>query len=467
MTRAATALLVAALSSGCAGVSIDGSLARVDELARAHAGASAVLARTDEDRARATAVADGLLDQPLTAEAAVRVAFANSPALQALLADHAAASAAALQGARPANPVLTLERLVRGDVTEIGRMLSIGLTDLLTLPARGRVAETQVEAATLRSAGEVLDLAVATRRAWVNAVAAQQAFAYAGDVRLAAETASELARRMQAAGNFNRLQRAREQAFYADAVTQQARAQHAAVAARERLVRLLGLTPAQAARVRLPERLPELPASPRDETALRSRSYESRLDVALARHALAATARQQGLTRVTSWVDGVHLGVIRNSETGDPVQRGFELEFPLPLFDFGDARRAGAQAAYLAALNRTAQVAVDARSEVAEAYHAYRTAHDIARHYRDEIVPLRQAIAEENLLRYNGMLIGVFELLADARAQIGAVIAAIDAARDFWLADGALEAALVGRPLVASPAMAPAAAAAPAGDAGH
>jgi outer membrane protein TolC len=467
MTRAAAAVLVAALSSGCANVSIDGSLARVDELARPHAGASAVLARTDEDRARAAAAADSLLDQPLTAEAAVRVAFASSPALQALLADHAAASAAALQGARPGNPVLTLERLVRGDVTEIGRMLSIGLTDLLTLPARGRVAETQVEAAALRSAGEVVDLAVATRRAWVYAVAAQQALAYAGDVRMAAETASELARRMQAAGNFNRLQRAREQAFYADAVAQQARAQHAAVAARERLVRLLGLTPAQVARVRLPERLPELPATARDETAVRSRSYESRLDVAFARHALAATARQQGLTRVTSWVDGVHLGVIRNSETGDPVQRGFELEFPLPLFDFGDARRAGARAAYLAALNRTAQVAIEARSEVAEAYHAYRTAHDIARHYRDEIVPLRQAIAEENLLRYNGMLIGVFELLADARAQIGAVIAAIDAARDFWLADGALEAALVGRPLAAAPAMAPTAAAAPAGDAAH
>jgi hypothetical protein len=42
-------------------------------------------------------------------------------------------------------------------------------------------------------------------------------------------------------------------------------------------------------------------------------------------------------------------------------------------------------------------------------------------------VPLRKQIAEENLLRYNGMLIGVFELLADARAQIASVNAAIEA----------------------------------------
>ena len=46
-------------------------------------------------------------------------------------------------------------------------------------------------------------------------------------------------------------------------------------------------------------------------------------------------------------------------------------------------------------------------------------------------MPLRQRIAEENLLRYNGMLIGVFELLADARAQIASVNNYIESLRDF------------------------------------
>ena len=62
-------------------------------------------------------------------------------------------------------------------------------------------------------------------------------------------------------------------------------------------------------------------------------------------------------------------------------------------------------------------------------------------------MPLRKTIAEENVLRYNGMLIGVFELLADSREQIGSVIQAIDAQRDFWLADAALQATLIGRPM--------------------
>ena len=66
------------------------------------------------------------------------------------------------------------------------------------------------------------------------------------------------------------------------------------------------------------------------------------------------------------------------------------------------------------------------------------------------MVPLRKTISEENLLRYNGMIIGVFELLSDSRDQVGAVIAAIGANEQFWLADAALQATLVGRPTSAA-----------------
>ena len=96
------------------------------------------------------------------------------------------------------------------------------------------------------------------------------------------------------------------------------------------------------------------------------------------------------------------------------------------------------------AVNRAADLAVRARSEAREAYADYRSAFDVARHYRDEIVPLRKRISEENVLRYNGMLISVFELLADARQQIASVNAYIESVRDFWLADVNLDLALTG-----------------------
>ncbi len=448
-TAAAAALLLA----GCATLSIESDRARLQDFAQASLGAKVAWLATEEARRAAAADVERLLAAPLSADDAVRIALAASPALHALLAQADAASAAATQSARLPNPVFAFERLARSEDgatdKDIGRALSFSLFDLLTLPARTRIAEHRQQQLRLQSASGVLAAAAEARAAWVRAVAAQQSLAYFEQVMRAAEASAELARRMQAVGNFSPLQRAREQAFYADAAAQYARAQVAAASAREALVRALGLDPAQTARLKLPDRLPDLPQAPRAETEVARRSLDERLDVRLARAELEFTARRLGLARATSVIDALHLNVQRNSETGKATQRGFEVEFPLPLADLGDARRAEAQSIYMAALHRTAQVAVDAQSRLRETYRAYRAAYDLARHYRDEIVPLRKTIADEMLLKYNGMLIGVFDLLADAREQIGSVVQSIEAQRDFWLADAALQAALLGHPMAA------------------
>ena len=97
------------------------------------------------------------------------------------------------------------------------------------------------------------------------------------------------------------------------------------------------------------------------------------------------------------------------------------------------------------AADQLADTAVRARSEVRESYVRYQTAYDLTRHYRDEVVPLRKTISDEMLLRYNGMLVSVFELLADAREQVNAVNGYIDALRGYWLAQTDLQMALGGK----------------------
>jgi outer membrane protein TolC len=439
----------AALVSGCASLSIDRNVSEASELLRGKIDATAAPMRSEEERASARGNVDKLLEAPLSMEDAGRIAVAYSPAFQALLFESSARSADATQSARIPNPVLTFERLLRregGPVEkDIGRMIGLSVFDLLLLPARMRAADFQQQQLRVRIAGDVVQTVTEARQAWVRAVAAQQAVVYAEQVKAAADAAAELARRMQAVGNFSKLQRAREHAFYADAVAQLARAQQAALAAREALVRALGLDTQQAQRLQLPARLPDLPASPEDEGVVSRAALEERLDVRMARAELAYLAQQQGLTRVTSYVDGLHVAAVHKSETGKAPQKGFEIEMPLPLFDLGDARRAQSGAAYMAALARTSAVGLEAASHVRDSYAAYRTAYDIARHYRDEIVPLRKTIADEMLLKYNGMLVGVFDLLADSREQIASVIQAMNAQRDFWTADAALRATLIGK----------------------
>ena len=463
------ALLGAALLSGCAGTVVESNQRELQQLARERLGSELRWLTTDEARRQARADVEALLARPLTADDAVRIALTTHPGLQAALFQGAADSAAATRSARLPNPVFTFERLVRRHDGErdldIGRLLSFSVLDLVTWPQRQRVAEAEQQRTRLQLAGEVVQAAADARQAWIYAVAAQQSLQYAAQVREAADASAELARRMQSAGNFSRLQRAREHAFSAEAAAQLARAQRQAEATREALVRALGLDAEQAAALHLPDRLPELPKAPREAAAVSQAAVAQRIDIALARADLEATAREQGATRVTSLVNALHLGVARNSETGEPTQKGFELEVMLPLFDFGDAARTRAQAATAAAANRAVAATVRASSQLRDAYGSYRSAWELARHYRDEVVPLRKAISDENLLRYNGMLIGVFELLADAREQVGSVMQAIDAERDFWLADAALQATLIGRPVEGPALQARPAAGAPRADA--
>ena len=444
-------LLAATVLTGCASVAIDQNFAEVERFARDEAGSEVRWLRSDADREAMRSEVDRLLAQPLAIDDAVRIALGYSPAFQSLLAEAAVASADATGSARIGNPVFTFERLFRsgaeGRELDIGRSLGISLFDLLFLPARLEQAEFRQQQTRLQSSITLLSTVTEVRQAWVDAIAARQVARYREEVATAAGTAAELARRMQATGNFSRLQRAREQALAAEETANLIRARQNATAARETLIQRLGLTPSQAQALRLPDQLPALPEAPMDEATAGAALLENRLDVRIARTDLDRTAKSLGLTRVTSVVNGLHVAGVRNSETGESTQRGFELELPLPLFDLGDAARAGGEARYLAAFNRTLELASNASSQVRVAYEGYRSAYDLARHYRNEVVPLRQNITEESVLQYNGMLIGVFELLAAARAQSASVVQAIEAERDFWRAEAGLKASLLGQPI--------------------
>ena len=445
-TLAAATLVLA----GCASVDIDQTLRDTNDSTSAFTQSKLTLSRTDAQRQASGKLSTELLAKPLSMDDAVQLALANSPAVQTLLAQSWADMAQANQSGRIANPLFSFERVTFGSELEIGRFLSFGLLDLLTLPQRQTISKGQQAQAKVQLSASVVEHVTQVRQAWVRAVGANQSLDYARQVNASAQASAELARRMQQVGNFNKLQRARQQVFYADATAQLATSQHAVTAAREELTRLLGLTDEQAVQLKLPERLPDLPTTPREAAAVSAKATEQRLDVQLARNQLDMAGRSQNLNLLTSLVD-VEIGIRRdtvfdNTEGTSSPRQGYELGIRLPIFDWGNARRDAMNAQSLAAANRYETTVRGASSHLRESYSAYRTAYDVAKHYRDEIVPLRKTMAEENVLRYNGMLIGVFELLADNRSQIASVIAAINAYQQYWLADAALAASMIGKP---------------------
>ena len=444
--------------AGCASVGIDDALKETNVNAQQFTGGKLELSRTQEQRDRRAALTQELLTKPLAQTDAVQLALANSPSVQALLAQSWGDIAAANQTSRLPNPIFRFERMRLNSELELGRLLSFGLVDLILLPQRLSISQGQANQAKVQLTSAVVDKVTQVKQAWVRAVAAQQLLQYAEQVNKSAQASAELAHRMQRIGNFSKLQRARQQVFYADAVTQLAVAQNATAAAREELVRMLGLNDEQAAKLSLPERLPDLPKAPREAKEVAATATEQRLDVQLARAQLDVAGRSQGLNLLSTFTDAEVGGrrdtVYDNAAGTKSTRRGFEIDIRLPLFDWGSAQRDILNAQSMAAANQYDAAVRGASSQLREGYSAYRTAYDIVRHYRDEIVPLRQAMADENMLRYNGMLIGVFELLADARDQVSSVTNAINAQQQFWLADAALSASLMGKPTTMGASMA-------------
>ena len=442
-------LVLAAGLAGCATLEPDAALAPVKAAATAHLGGKSVTlpSGTDDDATVDARVAE-LLRAPLDSDAALQVALLNHRGLRASLHGIGMADALRVQDSTLPNPGFSFGRFKSGDEREIDRSLHLSLARVIALPWLRDAAQQRLKATQSAVALQVVQHGMDTRRAWVRAVAARENLHYAQQVMRAAEAGAELARRMQQVGNFSPLQRAREQAFHADAALGVARAELAERVAREQLTRLMGLWGPQAEAYTLPERLPDLPPLPRERADAERIAVTQRLDLQAALQQAAQAGAVRSVSRLSPWTDGLEVGLERNGQQGGPGSRGWEIGFELPLFDRGAARQSMASHAARQAALRAEQVAIDARSEVRQAWHGYRHAWDMARHHREEIVPLRQRILDENVLRYNGMLIGVFELLADARLQIASVQASIDALRDFWLADADLDAALVGRPLL-------------------
>jgi outer membrane protein TolC len=446
---------LASAAVGCAGFSKDGGFRAVADASHERLGKDVAWPRTPQDRAEVGARVAELLAHPLDVEAAVQIALLNNRRLQAEFQELGVSEAELVQAGRLPNPRFDLRHASAAGQFDIEETLSFNLLALLSMPyvhgiEQRRFLRTQNAVVLL-----VAQLARDTRESFYAAVAARQSLDYARKVRSAAETGAELADRMFAAGNWNRVDQAREQSFFNDAVRSVTRAQLAEQSAREKLLLLLGIAPREGAQPadaadggqpRLAASLPELPAGLEDLPDVERAALQDRLDLRLMRLRLDELRDRLKLTAGTRFVNVLELGAtrVRQGARDAPYERGYALTLEVPIFDSGAARVKKAEAIYAQSVDEFAQAALEARSQIRLAYAGYGAAFEQAKQQRDAVLPLRQAITQQNLLRYNASQIGIFELLSDAREQAASVDDYIQSVRDFWIAKSRLDGALLG-----------------------
>ncbi len=435
--------IAATVFSGCATFSHDGGLDGVKSATQQHIKQEIVWPKTALEQQVISARIDELLVKPMDVDVAVQVALFNNKDLQASLYELGISEADIVQAGRLPNPKFSMLYARNNGDYKIEQALTFNIFSLLTMPKMLDIERQNFEKTKQVVALDVLRLAYQTRVAYFNAVAANEHVQYSQQVKQSAEASAELARRMVKAGNWNKLELAREQNFYADAMLDELNAKSQQVSTYEALSRLLGVS---VEHIKLQTRLPDLPKASTELLPFEQTAFEQRLDLQAMLLETQNLAQKLGLTKTTSFINVLEIGPARVLEgrRGDAYKHGVDVSFELPLFDWGGAKVARAEAIYMQAVNRTAQMAINAQSEIREAHSRYLTSYAMAKHYRDEIVPLRKKILEENQLRYNGMLISPFELLVDARAQVASVKAYIEKLNAFWLADTALQMMLVG-----------------------
>jgi outer membrane protein TolC len=438
---AALAMSALATLTGCAQMPPDGGVGALHQITQAHLGQALTAPPAPEQQAQVQA----LLAQPLSPDSAVQLMLLNAPAVRMQLLSLGLAEADLAAASRLPNPGLSFARLAKGEEVEIERGLHFSLSRLLTWPIAREIEANRLTQTRLDVAREVIRQAFEVRQAWYQAVAARELAQHSQRVLETAQIGAELARRMRLAGNWNRLKESTELGFEAEALAQHQRAQLALHNAHEQLAMRLGLPSPQA--LQLPAQLPALPRQPQALPQAEQTAVDQRLDVQAARLWAEHKARQSDVTgRLLGFVNVLDLnaGVVNNSSNEAPRQRGYEVSLSLPLFDWGGLKATQAEWQYQQAVAQAAHTAQQAQAEVRLAHASYLAQFSLARHQLDTVLPLRKDISREKLLRYNGMLIGVFELLADAREQGRSVQTAIEAQRDAWIARAALDLALSG-----------------------
>jgi outer membrane protein, heavy metal efflux system len=376
-----------------------------------------------------------LLQDTLTVDGAIQVALLNNRTLQALYAELGVAQAELVQAGLLRNPVF--DGAVRfllsgGGPAKVDLSAALDFLDIFYLPLRKRVAAALFEEAKLQVTGAVLDFAATVQGAFYRHQANEQRLELLQTITQALAASFEVAQRLHTAGNITDLDLARERALFEEAKVQLRAAESAGRQSREHLNTLMGLW-GQQTTWQIDRRLPDLPAQALPFADLERLALQQSLALASARQRIIVAGEQVGVTRATALIPEASLGAEAEREDGR-WNVGPTVQFPIPLFDQGQARVGRAVTELRRAQQEYYALGVQIRATVRAVYERLQGAQDRALYYRDILLPLRERIVNEAQLQYNAMQLGVIDLLRTKEQQIQTAISYIDTLLDYWLA---------------------------------
>jgi cobalt-zinc-cadmium efflux system outer membrane protein len=437
---------VAVAGASCAGVAPERGHDQVAGLVRERTGHATRWDKGPPDDAQIAEWIRGVTSAGLTRTRAVEIALVNNPDLQVTYEELGVSQADMVQAGLLRNPTLGVELgfpISHGSLSEARFSLVQDFLDLFVLPLRKQIAREQFEADTLRVAHRALEVAADTEKVFLAAQASVELVAFRRTVVDAAAAAAELSGKQFEAGNISPLEHATQRAAYEQAKLDLSRQELELVEARERINRTLGLWGATTD-WRFAEALPLLPEVEPKLEHLEALAVRERLDVAVARRQALLLGKAVNLARSTRLIGRLEVGVDAHFDPNGPRLLGPNLIIELPLFDQRQAVIARLEAQRREQERRLSAVEINVRSEVRVAEARLGVGRQTVLHYRDVLLPLRKEVFDQTLLHYNGMFVGLYQLLVAKQSEVDARRGYLEALRDYWSARAELARAVGG-----------------------
>ena len=440
---------LAFLSAGCASSSIERDLDQVSRLS--HTEEVERVVEKDVDPAPAED-AGRLLEKPIDADTAVRVALLNNRELRAVLREMGISRGKLVQAGLLPNPVVEAELLPERNTT-LELRVEYDITSAVLAPMRARAAKPDVLAARFRAAAAVVDLGYRVRAAFYRYQSAEQKVMIAEQVLDGYAASREAAQAMLSAGNIAELDLASQEVAYERARVLVAELTLELVEEKESLQRLLGVH-GDDTEWTVGGELPKVPEDAEIPGDVETRALRASLDLQEARSLLGGLGLRAGVTRKAGSIPDVAVDVHglwgdpetpAGSQTEPEWRFGAGVSVGVPLFDRSQGTALSLEAEFDALMERYYGMAVDLRSSAREARSRVRSAHTRALQYQDVIVPAQSRVTQQTMLQYNAMQLGVFHVIEARREELDVKLAQVETLREYWTAKAELKALLAGR----------------------
>ncbi|MCH9625816.1 MAG: hypothetical protein S4CHLAM123_09970 [Chlamydiales bacterium] len=376
-----------------------------------------------------------LLEGELSVEAVVRVALLNNRKLQAIYQELGIAKAQLVQAGLLTNPIfgMSYRFSTNPSITDLIDMgIFHNVLETLLIPLKKRLARAELEATKARILALVLEVIAQTKIAFYELQAHQQLLDHKQALLLGADAAADAALRLAEAGNLIELELAEKKVLLREAAIELASEELEVQIIKERLNVLMGLC-GECICWRAERCLSPLPDELRGWECIELLAVEKNLELDQARQTIYASSAGLSAAIVRQIFPQLEIGP--DSERDESVWFvGPALAMAIPIFDFGQAKRAGARAEIFRQyqLYLDLSIEVQAKARVASAH--LLNAFEQSQLYSEQIVPLAERVLDHSIRQYNAMQLGVFGLLEQKQEQLRRNMEWVEHQLDFWRA---------------------------------